>query len=182
MSKRLFVALELPDGCRECLVALGRPMHDVRWLDKDQLHLTLAFLGSVTTEEESSVRLQLAEIRVPPFFLAIQGVGVFGSETPSVVWAGVGKGHPHLFALHKRVHDALCAAHLDPELRPFHPHITLARVKNVPAQVLRPFLRDHENEEFCLVPMTSFALYSSQPGSSGYRYTVEQRYELSPRH
>ncbi len=97
---------------------------------------------------------------------------------PTVVWAGVGTGHPHLFALHKRVHDALFAAGLDPKLRSFHPHITLARLKNVSAPMLRPFLKQHEDEEFCLMEIRSFALLESHLGSAGSVYTVVERYDL----
>jgi 2'-5' RNA ligase len=181
MTKRLFIALEMPPSCCDRLVRLSTPMRGVRWLDAAHLHLTLAFPGHVTEAEEERVKEKLADVRVPPFFLPVQGVGVFGGARPSVLWAGVGAAHPHLFALHKRVHDALCAANLDLPLRPFHPHITLARVTEVSAQTLRPFLKKHEHEDFCLVEVTSFVLVSSRPGPEGSLYTVERRFELPSR-
>lgn len=178
MAKRLFIALELPESCRKELAELGTPIRGVRWLAADQLHLTLVFLGDVTGEPELRLREKLAELRVPPFLLPIKGVGMFGGSRPSVIWAGVGTGHPHLFALHKRVHDALFAAHFDPKLRPFHPHITLARLTNVSAPTLRPFLKRHESDEFCPMEISAFALFSSIPGPEGSTYTVEARYDL----
>ena len=178
MAKRLFIALELPESCRTSLAGVGIPVRGVRWLTADQLHLTLAFLGDVDEEAELSLREKLAEVRVPPFVLPIQGVGTFGGSYPSVIWAGTGTGHPHLFALHRRVHDALLAAHFDPELRSFHPHVTLARLKAVSAQTLRPFLKQHESDDFCLIEVTTFALLSSKPGPAGSLYTVERRYDL----
>jgi 2'-5' RNA ligase len=178
MAKRLFIALELPENCRETLANLAVPIRGARWLAADQLHITLAFLGDVSAEMELPLREKLAAVRVPPFILPIASVGVFGGARPSVIWAGVGTGHPHLFALHKRVHDALFAAHLNPELRAFHPHVTLARLKNVAAPTLRPFLKKHAAEEFCLLEITAFALISSRPSAEGSVYTVEARYEL----
>lgn len=178
MPKRLFIALELTESCREILAGLATPVRGVRWLTPDQLHLTLAFLGDVTEEAELRLREKLAEVRVPPFLLPIEGVGTFGGPRPSVIWAGVGTGHPHLFALHKRVHDALLAARFDPVLRSFHPHVTLARLKDVSAHTLRPFLKLHEAAEFALVEFTTFALVSSKPGAEGSIYTVEARYDL----
>lgn len=178
MPKRLFIALELPETCRKCLADLGSPIRGARWLTEDQLHLTLAFLGDVNEESEKRLREKLAEVRVPPFLLPIEGVGTFGGAYPSVILAGVGTGHPHLYALHKRVHDALFAAHFDPELRSFHPHVTLARLKDVSEHTLRPFLRKHESEEFCLFEVTSFALVSSKAGPEGSIHTVEARYPL----
>ena len=181
MAKRLFIALELPESCRKTLADLAAPIRGARWLAADQLHLTLAFLGDVSAEDDERLREKLAEVRVPPFILPVEGIGMFGGARPSVIWAGVGMGHPHLFALHKRVHDALFAARFDPELRSFHPHVTLARLKNVAAPTLRPLLRKHESEELALVEVTSFALISSKPGPEGSAYTVETRYDLKAR-
>jgi len=66
----------------------------------------------VDAAHEERLRETLATVQVPPFFLPIAGVGAFGGERPSVVWAGVGKGHPHLFALHQRIQDAVLQAEL----------------------------------------------------------------------
>lgn len=178
MAKRLFIALELPETCRERLAGLRTGIRSVRWLSADPLHLTLAFLGDVDAEPELRLREELEKVRVPPFLLPIEGVGTFGGSRPSIIRAGVGTGHPHLFALHKRVYDALFAAHFEPELRAFHPHVTLARLKQVSAPTLRPFLRKHEADTFCLVEFTRFALVSSCPGPEGSVYSVEARYEL----
>lgn len=178
MAKRLFIALELPENCRGRLAGLRTSIRGVRWLAADQLHLTLAFLGDVDAEPELRMREELGKVRVPLFFLPIEGIGTFGGSRPSVIWAGVGTGHPHLFALHKRVHDALFAARFDPELRSFHPHVTLARLKEVSAPAIRPFIKQHESDEFGLVEFTSFALVSSMPGPEGSVYSIEARYEL----
>ena len=181
MLKRLFIALELPEGCRETLADLAVPLRGVRWLPANHLHLTIAFLGDVPREAELRLRESLAAVRVPPFTLPVKGIGTFGNTRPTVIWAGVGTAHPHLFALHKRVHDALFATRLDPALRPFHPHITLARLKDVSAPTLHHFLRKHESADHCLVEITTFALFSSRPGPEGSDYTVEERYELRSR-
>lgn len=182
MAKRLFIGLELPESCRDALVSLSVPIRGVRWLTADQLHLTLAFIGDVEDEPELRLREKLAELRVPPFLLPVRGVGTFGGSRPSVIWAGVGKGHPHLFALHKRVHDALFAAHFNPELRQFHPHITLARLRDVSAPTLRPFVKRHESDEIAMIEVTKFALFSSKLGPDGSTYHVEERFTLLPSH
>jgi 2'-5' RNA ligase len=179
MSKRMFMALELPEVCRTTLACLAVPIRGVRWLPVDQLHLTLAFLGEVDATAEKSLRERLAGVQVPPFYLPIKGVGTFGGARPSVIWAGVGSGHPHLYALHKHLHDALFAAGLDPELRAFHPHVTLARAKEVSAATLRPFLREHETDDFCLLRITGFTLFSSDLGPRGARHTAEMHREFS---
>lgn len=180
MAKRLFIAIELPESCRARLADLRTPIRGVRWIPAEQLHFTLAFLGDVSEEAEVRLQEKLTEVRIPPFVLPIEGVGTFGGAHPSVLWAGVGRGHPYLFALHKRIHDALLAAHFDFPLRSFHPHVSLARLKDVSAQSLRPLVKKHESDEFDLVEVSTFSLVSSKPGPEGALYTVERRYNLAP--
>jgi 2'-5' RNA ligase len=178
MSKRLFIGLELPAGCRETLAALDPAVKGVRLLPPEQMHLTLSFLGGVETEEELRLRDALAGVRVAPFFLPIEGVGVFGGAHPTVVWAGVGRGHPHLFALHKHIQDAVIQAGIEPDLRPFHPHITIARPKGVSREALLPFLRRHAAEELGLWKVTGFALFSSILATEGAIHSIEMRREF----
>ena len=161
-SKRLFVGLELPSSCKTALLALDPHLSGLRWLPEEQLHLTLSFLGDVEASAEDRLRKALREVRVPPFFLPLRGVGVFNSRgRPSVAWAGVGKGHPHLFALNRRIQDAALYAGLEANLKPFHPHVTIGRAKGISQQALKPFLRSHAETEFGLVKVTGFELYSS---------------------
>jgi 2'-5' RNA ligase len=178
VSKRLFIGLELPASCRETLVKLDPRIKGVRWLPAEQIHLTMSFLGDVADADEERLRVALAEVRVPAFFLPVQGVGVFGGDRPTVVWAGVGKGHPHLFALHKRLQDAILRIGLEADLRPFHPHITIGRAKNVSRAALAPFLRKHPETEFALWKVTEFALFSSVLSAAGATHGIEMRSEL----
>jgi 2'-5' RNA ligase len=178
MAKRLFIGLELPASSRTMLAGLDPGIKGVRWAPAEQMHLTMSFLGHIGEEKEEILRAALAGVQISPFFLPIAGVGVFGGDRPSIVWAGVGKGHPHLFALHKRIQDAVLQAGLEPDLKPFHPHITLGRVKNVPRHTLRPFLLRHEKTEFDLWQVTGFALFSSILSREGAIHFVEWRREF----
>jgi 2'-5' RNA ligase len=173
-AKRLFVSLDLPDSVADVLVRLNPRLPGLRWLGADQLHLTLAFLGRVATEPEEKLRAELLAIHFTPFFLPLHGIGAFPARgRPNVVWIGVGRGHPHLFQLHKRVADAALAAGIEANLRPWHPHITLARCQDVAAQSIRPFLREHAEFDAGLVPMAAFQLKSSQLTPAGSIYTTE---------
>ncbi len=110
---------------REQLARLDPKIRGVRWMDTEQIHLTMSFLGKLSAEAEERLRGALARVRVGSFFLPLTGVGVFGGKHPTVVWAGVGKGHPHLYALHKRIQDEVLRTGLEPDLRAFHPHVHL---------------------------------------------------------
>jgi RNA 2',3'-cyclic 3'-phosphodiesterase len=98
----------------------SRLIPNLRWVVEEQLHLTLSFLGDVDTLAEDRLREALDQVRVPPFFLPLCGVGVFNVRgQPSVVWAGVGKGHPHLFLLHRAFRMRPFMPGSNPILNPF---------------------------------------------------------------
>jgi RNA 2',3'-cyclic 3'-phosphodiesterase len=175
MPKRLFIAIELPEICQQELAASDPGIKGLRWLPAAQLHLTMSFLGDVDATHESKLRNELAAVKVPPFILPIRGVGTFGGSSVKVVWAGVGKGHPHLFALHQHLQDAVLRADLEPDLRPFHPHITLGRAKDVRHETMKPFLRKHADTEFDIWKVGGFVLCSSVLGRDGAAYSLEMR-------
>ena len=173
-GKRLFVAIDLPKAIKDALVRLDPKVRGVRWLPAEQMHLTLGFLGQVDASIQERLRDKLSEIRWSAFFLPIAGLGTFPSRgRPNIIWIGVGAGHPHLFQLHKRVQDAALAAGLEPDLRPWHPHITLARCRDVSAELIRPFLKRHVDFDAGMIYVESFCLYSSVLTPAGSIYTPE---------
>lgn len=172
--KRLFVSIELSESVTSTLAALDPQIRGVRWLEPHQMHLTLAFLGNISAETQEVFAEKLRAISWKPFFLPIVGLGRFPTKGwPKIIWIGVGTGHPHLFQLHKRVQEAILAAGLEPDLRSFHPHVTLARCRNVSPQTIRPFLKSHANFDAGMIHVESFVLNSSQLNSAGSIYTPE---------
>ena len=119
----------------------------------------------------------MEELRViswKSFFLPLVALGTFpGKGWPKILWIGVGSGHPHLFQLHKRVQEAALAAGLEPDLRSFHPHVTLARCQDVSPQTIRPFLKAHAEFDAGMIHVESFVLNSSQLTPAGSVYTPE---------
>ena len=173
-TKRLFVSIELPDSITRSLTKLDPQLRGVRWLAPDQMHLTLSFLGNVPEEIEEKLKSNLSAIEWKAFFLPLTGFGAFPSKgRPSVVWIGVGRGHPHLFQLHKRVQEAALAAGLEPDLRSFHPHVTVARCRDVSPEAIRPFLKTHAAFDAGMIHVESFCLNSSQLRPTGSVYTKE---------
>jgi 2'-5' RNA ligase len=173
-GKRLFVSLDFPESITAALVRLDPRLKGVHWCKAEQIHLTLAFLGQVESRAEEVLLAHLSSIRFHSFFLPFQGLGTFpGKGSPRILWLGVGHGHPHLFELHKKVADAALRAGLQPELRPWHPHVTLARCEHVSAERLRPLLRQHEDFDLGLVPINFFTLKSSLLTPAGSIYTTE---------
>ena len=174
MPKRLFVAIDLPESTRQLLVNIDPHIRGVRWIDAAQMHLTLAFFGDVAEIIDSALREKLNTIEFGAFFLPITGVGTFSAKgAPKIIWIGVGKAHPHLFQIHKRVHEAALAAGLEPELRPWHPHITIARCRDVAPQSLRRFLQSNAELDAGMIRVEAFHLYSSKLTTAGPIHTHE---------
>jgi 2'-5' RNA ligase len=171
-AKRLFVSIELPASVTNVLADLDPRLRGVRWLEPRQMHLTLAFLGDISGETQERFSEKLRAISWKSFFLPLSGLGTFPSKGwPKIIWIGVGTGHPHLFQLHKRVQEAILAAGLEPDLRSFHPHVTLARCRDVSPQTIRPFLKSHAVFDAGIIHVESFVLNSSQLTPAGSAYT-----------
>jgi 2'-5' RNA ligase len=174
MTKRLFVAIDLPESTRQLLASLDPQIRGVRWVEPTQMHLTLAFFGDVADYIELALRERLGSIDFGAFFLPIVDVGTFSAKgAPKIIWIGVGKAHPHLFQIYKRVQEAALAAGLEPELRPWHPHITIARCRDVSAQSLRKFLQSNEDLYAGMIRVDAFHLYSSKLTPAGPIHTRE---------
>src|SRR5436190_6242093 len=174
MSKRLFVAIDLPDSTRQLLADLDPDIRGVRWTQPDQMHLTLGFFGDVPEDIELKLHEKLGAVQFGAFFLPVNGVGSFSAKgAPKIIWISVGKAHPHLFQIHKRVQEAALAVGIEPELRPWHPHVTIARCRDVSAQALRKFLQSNAEFDAGMIRVQDFHLYSSKLTSAGPIHTRE---------
>ncbi len=173
-GKRLFVSLDFPFPVRKALFELDPHLPVVHWVRPAQLHLTLAFLGQVSPVVEERLRNQLAGLKFTRFFLPLNSLDTFPVKgRPKIIWLGVGRGHPHLFQLHKSVTDAALGAGLQPDLRPWHPHLTLARCQDVARSSIQRFLRENADYDAGLVLIDSFQLNSSRPTPAGSFYRTE---------
>jgi 2'-5' RNA ligase len=173
-AKRLFVSIEIPPAVAGELSSLDPKIRGVRWIAPGQMHLTLSFLGNVSSEVEEALKENLSAINWKTFFLPLTGLGKFPAKgSPSVLWIGVGKGHPHLFQLHKRVQESALAAGIEPDLKPYHPHITLARCRDVSEESVKSFLKTHATFDAGMIRVESFYLNSSRLMEEGSIHTPE---------
>lgn len=172
--ERLFVAINPPQYIQQALVDLDPRIGGVHWTDGTQTHLTLGFFGDVPEVVDPKLREKLSAIEFHAFFLPIAGIGTFPSKgPPKIVWIGVGAGHPHLFQVHKRVQEAALAVGLEPDLRPWHPHITLARCRDVSGGALRKFIKSNAELEAGMFRVDAFHLYCSKLTPAGPIHTCK---------
>ncbi len=132
---RLFVAVNLPAAERRAAYEAAAPLRAARlpvmWVAEDAMHVTLRFLGEVAEDRVKPIGEALTGAVRParPFDLSFGGIGAFPSlARPRVLWIGVDR-HPALELLANDVEKALMALDFEPELRPFHPHLTLGRAE-----------------------------------------------------
>src|SRR5664279_2338417 len=125
---RLFTAVEIPDAVQLRLSLLQGGIPRARWMPRENLHLTLRFIGEVDHTVARDIDDVLAEIRAPAFTLVLKGVGEFGRKEGRALWAGVSNGDA-LQYLAAKIESALQRMGLPAETRKYSPHVTLARLK-----------------------------------------------------
>ncbi|MCB9454247.1 MAG: RNA 2',3'-cyclic phosphodiesterase, partial [Anaerolineaceae bacterium] len=171
---RLFVAIDLPDAVKDQLDGLCAGVSGAKWVKREQMHLTLRFIGEVDAHQFKTIQSALGDIRCTPFEIALKGVGQFPPKgRPRVLWAGITAPRT-LQQLVGSVEAALRETGIPPEERPFSPHITLARLKTPPPQeAVSQYFRRHGGFQTAGIPVTQFVLMSSVLARTGATYTVE---------
>jgi 2'-5' RNA ligase len=176
---RLFVGLELPEAVRERLHGLAGGVPGARWIDPENMHMTLRFIGNVNDDVVADIDEALARVRAPAFYLAIAGLGEFSrGRHPAMIWAGVTPAPP-LMDLQRRIEAAVVKAGYPPEGRRFSPHVTLARLKNGTPGRVRDFIAAHNLLRIDPFPVARFTLFSSHLGRKGASYRPEADYPLA---
>jgi RNA 2',3'-cyclic 3'-phosphodiesterase len=174
---RLFVAIALSDAAARALLSLQNGVVGARWQTREQLHLTLRFIGEVNEARLADIDDALSQVVAAPFTLTLKGVGCFGGKNPRALWAGAAEPGP-LCHLNRKIESATQRLGLAPDARKFSPHVTLARLKGTPRGAVTDFLADHALFAAPSFEAVSFALYSSLTAPAGSRYTVEREYPL----
>jgi 2'-5' RNA ligase len=185
---RTFIAVDLGQQLRDRCAAmqenLTRLGADLKWVERENLHVTLLFLGEVDERDVPAVCAAVADTCAgrEPFTLAVEKVGCFGSpRRPRTIWAGVGEGAAELTALH----DALERPLLElgcyrREERQFTPHITLGRAKgDRGSDQLAAALRKYADWRAGDVAVREVLVLSSELTPKGPVYTMLSRGRLS---
>jgi 2'-5' RNA ligase len=177
---RLFVGIGFPPALKLRLSLLCTGMPGARWVDPDNFHLTLRFIGETDEATAADIDAALSRLRARRFTLQLAGIGLFASgDRPRTLWVGVER-HPELAALRDKIEQALIRTGLPPEPRKFAPHVTLARLTNPPREKLHGFLAAHALFRADPLPVEGFSLVASFPTKAGSIYEDQAEYPLSP--
>jgi 2'-5' RNA ligase len=184
---RTFVAIDLGKELRSRCVALqetlARAGADVKWVEVENLHVTLLFLGEVSDRTIPDVCRAVALVagRHQGFTLAVEAAGCFPNpRRPRVVWAGVGVGAAEVVALHDALEPPLmelgCYRR---EERQYTPHITLGRVRGEQAtEGLATALARKADWQAGTIEVRELLVLSSELTREGPVYTVLGRGKL----
>ena len=175
---RLFTGLEIPSDVAFELDLLRGGIGGARWIDRENFHITLRFIGDVNEDVADDIHDALRFIRTRRFDLTLAGVGHFESAGQvHTLWAGVEK-NPDLLALRDRIESALVRMGLPPEGRRFLPHVTLCRLRDASVARVSGFLAANNLFRAGPIPVAHFTLFSSYLQHSGAIYTPEAEYFL----
>lgn len=168
--QRLFFAL-WPGGALRRQLAAYRPLLEGcggRPVVPENLHLTLAFLGSTDAATRRCLEQAAENIRLPGFSLTLDELGFW--RRPQVVWLGADDTPEPLLALVAALKKAMLGCAIKPDERPFQTHMTLMRkARRAPAQT---------QPEALTWPITEFVLVASETRPEGVRYQVLRRWPL----
>lgn len=192
---RIFIGIEIDAAARSAVDAASRELRGrvdrsvadaaVRWVPAENFHITLWFIGHVDEGRARAVLSAVGEpIDAPVFSIELSGMGAFPpSGPPRVLWIGVGDGFDAVRTLHGVVESRLVPLGFEPEGRPYSPHLTLARIKDV--------ARNHAAALRALVRTTAAApvrsavaavtVFESRVSSKGAVYTPLLRVPLRER-
>ena len=174
---RLFTGLELPPALSDQLADFATPLAGARWIEPEDMHITLRFAGDVDNLTAAEFHAALSAIDEPAFEIRLSGFGAFGGQQPRTLWAGI-EDNPWLDALARANERAARSAGLPPEKHTFKPHVTLARLKGTRPEAVARVLEQLGAYRSVPFSVERFVLFSSRPKVGGGPYVVEDAFTL----
>lgn len=184
-SIRCFVAIEIPESIQNVFVemqnALKSKINNASWVKLGNFHLTLRFLGDVKNEDidEISNTIEGVALNHQPIRLDFGGIGAFPNLTrPNVLWVGLKIGRTPVTTLGVKLNKAMFKLDFKDERR-FHPHVTLARLKNrVSLASSMTLFEKFDTLQNAFLTVNEILLVRSELQPSGAIYTPIKRFKL----
>jgi RNA 2',3'-cyclic 3'-phosphodiesterase len=181
---RVFFGIDVGDGVRTSVDELARVLRPrvprARFVPRENLHLTLRFLGESSDETVRSVTAAVSRetAALGAFQVAFRGLGVFpDARRARVLWVGTANPPEELFRLHSHVEAVARNGGFEPERGAFHPHLTLARFREPPQGIDR-ILSEGEGRDFGSTMVRTLVLFESKTLPEGARYRALRSFPL----
>jgi 2'-5' RNA ligase len=178
---RLFTAIEIPAGVAQSLATLRGGLPRARWIDPENYHLTLRFIGDVDGNAAEALAEALARVHRSAFNVRLVGVEALGTRRPHAIVARA-ESTPALLELQAE-HERICQRlGLPPDGRKYIPHVTLARLDNGPHRDIARDIAQYLGLRGGFIagpfPVERFALFSARDSVGGGPYLIEEDYPL----
>jgi RNA 2',3'-cyclic 3'-phosphodiesterase len=177
---RLFTALEIPRHVAESLSMMRGGLPGARWIDPENYHLTLRFIGDIDDALARDIAGLLGRVQRRPFELRLDGLSSFGGRKPRALVASV-TAVPQLLELQAEHERLLQRLGLEPEGRKYIPHVTLARLRDTSSWQVADYLSARGHFRSASFEVSRFVLFSSRSSVGGGPYVVEADYPLGAR-
>jgi 2'-5' RNA ligase len=174
---RLFTGLELPVEIAQSLSSLRGGLPGARWIDPENYHVTLRFIGDVDDAIAREVASMLGRVRRQSFALRVEDLKSFGGRKPRAIVATLGP-EPALMELQAEHERLMQRVGLEPEGRKYIPHVTLARLRDSSSRRVADYLSLRAPWRSQAFKASRFVLFSSRASIGGGPYVVEAAYPL----
>lgn len=174
---RLFTGIEIPSAVAESLSIMRGGLPGARWIDPQNYHITLRFIGDIDDALARDIAGLLSRVQRDPFELHLDGLSSFGGRKPRAVVAPV-KPVPRLMELQAEQERLLQRMGLDPEGRKYMPHVSLARLRDSSSRQVAEYLAARGHYRSMPFRVSRFVLFSSRASVGGGPYVVEADYPL----
>lgn len=174
---RLFVALEIAHQASASMALLRGGLSGAKWIDPENYHLTLRFLGDLEGPMADEIADALYTINQPRFALSFIGLGAFGGKKPRSLFA-VPQHNQTLYDLQSDIERRCKRLGLGADKRKFTPHVTLARLRGTPPAAVANYIGLRGGFSTPAHMTTRFVLLSSRDSVGGGPYIREEVYGL----
>lgn len=179
---RLFIAVKLDGNIMKNISDFMKKLPDtkggVKWVETENIHLTLKFLGEVNEDRLGEIKNQLSKIKVEQMNLKSKGTGAFPTlSRPRVFWIGLEGETNQLKSMAKEIDEKLNKLGFEKEARAFSAHITIGRVKTHANEDVLTFLKNHIDKEFGEMVIDCFYLIQSILKKEGPKYKVLETFK-----
>jgi 2'-5' RNA ligase len=183
--KRTFVATKIDVGTEllNTYTKLKNELENekIKWVNNQNFHVTLFFLGDTTEEQINDIRIQLSNIVdvFSSFEVVLKGLGVFKDfHKPRVLWAGIYDYEP-LRQIKQYIDKEMLKLGFNPDAREFKPHLTLARIKWLEdKKKLKEMVLDYKDHYFQSVNINEIIFYESILRPEGPVYKPIEKFVL----
>lgn len=174
---RLFTALEIPQDIALSLSFLRGGLPSARWIDPQNYHLTLRFIGDIEPRLADEIVAWLDRVDRPAFSMALSGVAAFGTRKPHSIYAGV-EASPELCELQAEIERICRRLDVPADQRKFVPHVTLARLRQPKSAEVAHFLATRGDFRTPPFRVERFGLFSARESVGGGPYVLEEAFSL----